>query len=173
MGGSCLSGRWRQSVRPTLPSWGPGLAPYYGPRLGKCPFPSEPGVSRSCPPAPHKGMHGQGQKLPLAQPRAEPKARGGGPPAPLSAAPGSLAGGRRVRRRRARCSAGEGASLSSWAAISHAVHTPNLKGPWLPASGRERASGLLFLMHTVKGREITVIHLLGASGCRNLLSMCP
>lgn len=54
---------------------------------------------------------------------------------------------------------GEGASLtSSRAAISHAVRTLNLKGPCVPASE------LLFLMHTVKGKKITVIHLLRACG---------
>lgn len=72
---------------------GPGLAHYYGPRLGKCPFPSEPGVSRSCPPAPHEGMHGEGQKLPLTQPRAEPKARGGGPTRPSECSAWVLGGG--------------------------------------------------------------------------------
>lgn len=64
------------------------------------------------------------------------------------------------------CCLGEGASLtSSRAAISHAVRTLNLKGPCVPAS--ERASGLLFLMHTVKGKKITVIHLLRACRFQN------
>lgn len=55
-----------------------------------------------------------------------------------------------------RCCLGEGASLTSArAAISHAVRTLNLKGPSVPAS--EQAG--FCLMHTVKGKRVTVIHL--------------
>lgn len=160
-------------MRPTLPSWGAWPGPLLRAPPREVPLPLRARGVALLPTCTPQGDAWRGPKLPLTQPRAEPKARGGGPTRPTECSARVLGGGQEGEEAPARCSAGEGASLSSWAAISHAVHTPNLKGPWFPASERERASGLLFLMHTVKGREITVIHLLGAVGRRNLLSMCP
>lgn len=87
---------------------------------------------------------------------------------PLSAAPGSLAGAGR----------GEEAAAAPGpvqaAAVLRGSKANILQGRYFPCSAHaqfkrplcssKRASGLLFLMHTVKGKKITVIHLLRA--CR-------
>lgn len=85
---------------------------------------------------------------------------------PLSAAPRSLAGAGR----------GEEAAAAPGpvqaAAVLRGSKANILQGRYFPCSAHaqfkrplcssKRASGLLFLMHTVKGKKITVIHLLRA-----------
>lgn len=85
----------------------------------------------------------------------------------LPAVPGSLAGAGRVRR--GDCTHGAWCRLLlSWRGSNSNI----LQGRYFPCSAHaqfkrplcssKRASGLLFLMHTVKGKKITVIHLLRA-----------
>lgn len=112
---------------------------------------------------------GEGQ-ICYEQPRAGKTSPSCGVCPSLPAVPGSLAGAGRVRRgdctHRAWCRL-----LLSWRGSKSNI----LQGRYFPCSAHaqfkrplcssKRASGLLFLMHTVKGKKITVIHLLRA--CRH------
>lgn len=95
---------------------------------------------------------------------------GGAPP--LSAAPGPWLGAGKAEKE----AAAHGAwcrLLLSWRGSKSNI----LQGCYFPCSAHaqfkrplcssKRASGLLFLMHTVKGKKITVIHLFRACGRQN------
>lgn len=89
----------------------------------------------------------------------------------LPAVPGSLAGVGDEERRTAHTDGAWCRLLLSWRGSKSNI----LQGRYFPCSAHaqfkrplcssKRASGLLFLMHTVKGKKITVIHLLRA--CRH------
>lgn len=114
------------------------------------------------------------EKLQFSLELGENRAQQWGRPSPVCSAWVLGWGPGRVRRRPPRTHGACCRLLLSWRGSKSNI----LQGRYFPCSAHaqfkrplcssKRASGLLFLMHTVKGKKITVIHLLRACGHQNI-----